>query len=266
MIHLPKTPQRGVTLIEMIVAIVVGGILIAIAGMFVRNQITSYFDVARRAELTDIADGALRRITRDVQASLPNSLRPVATSSTYLELVPIINAGRFSSQDLPDLVSPLVVQGPAIDVTAGQGVVICNTGQILADAYAGNNRRALTAGNALSSLAFAGAPITDYCSSNRFQVIGGTVVYAFEAAPARALWRFSGCTLQGAPLSTLASLTANCTVKSALATSVESVRFNYAANALPSLGVLTVSLVLSAAEALDERVTLLQQVNVLNSP
>ena len=131
------------------------------------------------------------------------------------------------------------MQGPAIDVTAAQQVVICNTGQTLADAYAGNNRRVLTAGSALSSLTFTGAAVTDYCSSSRFQVIGKTVVYAFEAAPARTLWRFSDCTIQSAQLSTIAALTANCTVKSALATSVDSVSFNYVANALPSLGVLT---------------------------
>ena len=108
---------RGVTLIEMIVAIAVSGVLIAMAGMFVRNQITSYFDVARRAELSDIADGALRRIARDVQGALPNSLRPAGTTSAYVEFVPIMNAGRFASQETFDLISPLSVQGPAIDLS-----------------------------------------------------------------------------------------------------------------------------------------------------
>ncbi len=264
--RLRKSPQRGVTLIEMIVAIVVGGVLIAMAGMFVRRQIMSYFDVARRAELSDIADGALRRIARDVQGALPNSLRPGAVNSSFLEFVPLVTAGRFASQDLPDLGSPLAVQGPPVNVAAGQQLVVCNTGQALAEVYAGNNRRPLTAGAALSSLAFGGAAITDYCSSNRFHVVGQSVVYAFEGGGVRTLWRFSRCSLQAVQPSTIAALTANCTLKAALATSVDSVRFNYAANALPSLGILSIGLVLSASDAPEERVTLLQQVNLPNSP
>lgn len=261
-----RKAQHGVTLIEMIVAIVVSGILIAMAGMFVRNQITSYLDVARRAELTDIADGALRRIARDVQGALPNSLRPAVAGSSFIELIPVVMAGRFASQDNPDLVSPLSLQGPAIAVASGAELVICNTGQTLADAYAGNNRRLLTAGSALSSLAFSGAAITDYCSTNRYHVIAKTVVYAFEAAPARTLWRFSDCAMQSTQLTSLAAIAANCPRKSALATRVEAVSFNYVANVLPSLGVLTISLALSAEDAPDERVTLLQQVNIPNSP
>lgn len=257
--------QRGVTLIEMIVVIVVSGILISIAAMFVRNQVTSYFDVARRVELTDIADGALRRIARDVQGALPNSLRPDSASrSSFIEFIPVVDGGRFATQDSSDPVSPLTVQGPPVTVAAGQQVVICNTGQVPADAYAGGNRSALTAGTNLSSLVFAGT-LSDYCSSNRFYVIGTTVVYVFDA-PTRSLLRFSGCPIQAVQLLTIAALTAACAAKSVLASSVDSVDFNYVANALPSLGILTVRLVLSAADALDERVTLLQQVNIPNSP
>lgn len=256
-----KIRQRGVTLIEMIVVIVVSGILLAIVGMFVRNQINSYLDVARRAALSDIGDGVLRRIARDVQGSLPNSLRPAASSSAFIEFVPIINAGRFASQATSDVATPLVVQGPAIDVAAAEQLVICNTGQTSADVYAGLNRRALTAGTALSSLVFSGGAITDYCSSNRYQVVSTTVVYAFDAT-ARTLVRNSGCPIQNVT----PGLTTGCTVKSIIATNVNGVSFNYVANALPSLGVLIISLVLSDADAPAETVSLIHQVNVLNSP
>ena len=255
--------QRGVTLIEMIVVIVVSGILLSITGMFVRNQITAYLDVARRSELVDIADGALRRIARDVQGSVPNSLRPSSTDSLFIELVPIVNAGRFASQNTLSLSSPLTLQGSPISVLAGQSVVICNTGQDLANLYAGSNRRVLTAGNSLTSLAFSGGNITDYCSSNRFQVIGGSVVYAFEKPT---LWRFSGCTLKNAQLSTIADLTANCSVKAIIVNRVAMASFNFSPNVAPSLGILTARLVLAADDAPDEKVTLLHQINVLNSP
>ena len=65
---------------------------------------------------------------------------------------------------------------------------------------------------------------------------------------------------------TIAALSAACSVKAALATKVDSVSFNYVASVLPSLGILTISLALSDTSAPGERVTLLHQVNVQNSP
>jgi len=256
-----QTRQQGVTLIEMIVAIVVSGILLSIASMFTRNQITSYLDVARRAALADIADGVLRRIARDVQGSLPNSVRPEAVGSPFVELVPVVAAGRFASQATADVASPLVVQGPTVDVAAGGKLVVCNTGQVLADVYAGVNRRDLTPGAGLSSLVFAGGALTDYCSSNRFQVVNTTVVYVADPL-ARTLRRFSGCPIQSA----VPGLTTGCAVNSLIATNVDNVSFNFVANALPSLGILTISLTVSDADAPAERVTLIHQVNVMNSP
>ena len=57
---------RGFTLIELITALVLTGILAAAAAVFLRVPIAGYFDLARRAALTDIADLAVRRFSRDV--------------------------------------------------------------------------------------------------------------------------------------------------------------------------------------------------------
>src|SRR6185503_18991127 len=67
--------EGGVTLIEMIMVIMITGILAAVSVVFLRGPVEGYVDVARRAELTDIADTALRRITRDLRTALPNSIR-----------------------------------------------------------------------------------------------------------------------------------------------------------------------------------------------
>lgn len=58
--------------------ITITGIIAAVVAVFMRAPITGYFDTARRAALTDTADLAIRRITRDVQLALPNSLRPTS--------------------------------------------------------------------------------------------------------------------------------------------------------------------------------------------
>ncbi|CAG0930238.1 MAG: hypothetical protein EFKGCFLK_01205 [Rhodocyclaceae bacterium] len=93
---------RGFTLIELIVAMVITGILAAAAAIFLRVPIAGYFDVARRAALTDIADLAVRRFSRDVQTALPNSVR-VAGACTgltpcYLEYLEVRTGGRYREE------------------------------------------------------------------------------------------------------------------------------------------------------------------------
>jgi len=63
-----------VTLIELVVAIVITGIVLAMTVYFA-NPVRQSVDLAGRADLTDAADNALQRIGRDVRLALPNSVR-----------------------------------------------------------------------------------------------------------------------------------------------------------------------------------------------
>src|SRR5690349_19041624 len=77
--------QGGVTLIEMIVVILITGIIGSMVVVFMRRPVDGYLDTARRAELSDIADTALRRISRDLRRALPNSVRVTSVgNATYL--------------------------------------------------------------------------------------------------------------------------------------------------------------------------------------
>jgi len=90
--------SRGVTLIELVVAIVIVGIIGAVVVFFL-NPLRQSTDIALRAELTDIADNALQRIGRDVKLALPNSVR-VATSgsSLFVEFLAVRTAGRYRAE------------------------------------------------------------------------------------------------------------------------------------------------------------------------
>ena len=89
------TSQRGFTLVEMIVVIVITGIIGGIVAMFIRAPVQGYVDSARRADMSDVADTALRRIARDLHTAVPNSVRMNAADPTYVEFLPTRDGGRY---------------------------------------------------------------------------------------------------------------------------------------------------------------------------
>ena len=91
----PTHPERGVTLIELVLTIVIVGIIVAAITYFI-NPLRQGTDLALRAELTDIADNALQRMGRDVKLALPNSVRTTtAGTSRFVEFIAVRTAGRY---------------------------------------------------------------------------------------------------------------------------------------------------------------------------
>lgn len=84
---------RGFTLVELVMVVVVTGIVAASLTVFLKPAVDSYFDTRRRADLTDMADTALRRMAQDIRRAVPNSVR--ASSETCFELVPTKTGGRY---------------------------------------------------------------------------------------------------------------------------------------------------------------------------
>lgn len=94
----PRKPPRGVTLVEMVVAMVAVGIILA-ATLFFAYPLRQAVDTTARAELTDIADNALQRIGREARLALPNSVRVTNSgSSSFLELIPLRTGGRYRAE------------------------------------------------------------------------------------------------------------------------------------------------------------------------
>lgn len=92
--------QRGFTLVEMIVVIVITGIISGMVAIFIKAPVQGYMDSARRAEMTDIADTALRRIRRDIRTAAPNSVRVPNSAGTnaYIEFLPTKTGGRYRAR------------------------------------------------------------------------------------------------------------------------------------------------------------------------
>jgi MSHA biogenesis protein MshO len=93
--------QPGFTLVEMIMVIVITGIIGAMVAVFLKAPIQQYMDVARRAELTDIADTAILRMARDVRTAVPNSLRTAnCGANPCVEYLPTRDGARYrAAQD-----------------------------------------------------------------------------------------------------------------------------------------------------------------------
>lgn len=66
---------RGFTLVELVMVVAIAGIIAAAIAVFFRPAVDSYFDTRRRAELSGMADTALRRVGREVRHAVPNSIR-----------------------------------------------------------------------------------------------------------------------------------------------------------------------------------------------
>lgn len=160
----PGKLAAGFTMVEVVVVIAITGIIAAMLAVFIRQPVQAYIDTSRRAALSELADSALRRLSRDLQAALPNSVRVVTTgSTTYLEFIPILGGARYrqyptagGTGDVLDFATTdgaTHLLGSVPVYAAGSHAVVFNLGPGSAsDAYAGNNRSAVTSSNAVDGL------------------------------------------------------------------------------------------------------------------
>ena len=279
--------SKGFTLVEMIMVIVITGIIGGIVAVFLKAPIQQYTDVARRADMTDIADTALRRIGRDLRLALPNSVRvtgtcnpAVSTSTCFLEFLPTKGGGRYRAGmggdelDFTVADSTFEVLGPMpTGLVAGTDqIVVYNLGISGADAYEGytaatHNRREVSLVGA-SSVSITSSNALPFDSpGHRFHVISAPVTYACDGAGT--LWRYWGYAIRPlhADTDSIPKLDALIAVQGArarLATYVSSCRFSYDAFVVAQRsGLVTINLGITEE---GETVTLYSAVHVSNQP
>lgn len=261
---------RGVTLIELIVVIAITGIVGAAVAVFIRRPVEGYVDAARRAALTDEADTALRRMTRDLRRALPNSVR-VDGSGRFVEYIETTGGGRYRAEvdsggtgNILDFTATdnngFDVLGTPPALPAGSEIVVYNlySAGTTSNAYAGDNRAALTGAGTIPiepKLFPAPSP------AKRFHVVSGPVTYGCSGGQLLRYWGYAYSAAQVAP-----PAGGNSAV---LASNVGDCAFVYSTGAL-SERIATVSIVLQidsipAAGGL-ERVRMFQQAQLNNAP
>ena len=92
--------NKGFTLIELVIVIVISGILAGIITSFITQPVQGFIDLSRRATLVYSAESALRRMQRDIRRALPNSIR-VASGGTAIEMINTVEGARYRSAPPP---------------------------------------------------------------------------------------------------------------------------------------------------------------------
>lgn len=203
---------QGFSLIEMIVAITVLGILSASIAVFLRGPITSYFDAERRANLADAGELAMAKLSQDVSRAVPNSVRvvPVSPTEFYLEFLPTIQGGegRYRalppgnplSFGIPDTgFDALMCATPTGVCPAGGDWVVVNNHLPVESVWTGTSRAQFInlAGNTITHAVHIFAlpiPVTA-APDHRFQIAGQPVSYVCRGGELR---RYSGYAIQAA--------------------------------------------------------------------
>lgn len=280
-------------MVELIIVIVLVAILASGSSFFIGRLIEGYTATQRRGELTDIADGALRRMGRDIKTALPMSVR-VATSgtTTYIEFLATKAGGRykynaacFASSGCSSLTTignvndgswtfvPGVDRlslwsqdfGTALNCAAGDISAWCagtagvtNWAPVITGFGASGSEQSIS----FSSTVFSGE--SDQASSS-FRVIDGPVTYVCNPA-AGTLSRYWGYSLpQPAQWTTTPPSGSSSAI---IANRVTGCQVAYDANAsaqqgLLGRGVISIRLTLSL---LTESVSLVHQIHVNNAP
>jgi len=269
--------KRGFTLVELVVTIVIIGILSSLGGMFITRPIESYIDLERRTELVDQAESALRRMQRDIRASLPNSVR-IFDGGTGIEFLHVVDGGRYrrsvdgndGSGDILDFTladsgfDVLGILSHFVEIYDGDMVVVYNLSNIGDyNAYKKDNvnyiKIDVTATSSTEQLVkFKTAPIRFPLSSSyqRFFIVDEAVSYKVVGTELR---RYSGYNIDNTPGPDSGGsddLVAKYLV-------VTDSLFTYNSSTAIRSGLVTIQL---ALENDGERITLLHQVHVDNAP
>lgn len=282
------------TLVELVVVMTLLGILSAVAAVALRDPVRAYRDANRRAELTDMADTALRRMARDIHLALPNSVR---VSGNYLELLPTLAGGRYRAApsnagvgDMLDFAAPPDTQfdtlGPMSGVQAGQIIVVFNLYADPAITFSNAYTRALHCGTSSSPdcnsavvdgtpagaptgatrISFDARQFPHASPGNRFHIVQDPVSYECAPGPLDTQGNATGTLtrISGYPIALQQPTSTGFGTRALLAQNVAACTFTYDPLVLTqSLGLVSISLTLTRG---GETVTLYHEVHVTNIP
>ena len=280
--------QRGVTLVELVVTIAVSAAVVGFMAMFIVGPMNAYSAQARRAELVDDADSALRFMARDLRSALPGSVRvTVSGSVTALELLSTVDGARYRDA------GPLTNPAQELDFTAADGafattvpftqlslpwssssnyLAIYNVGVPGADAYSMSN--VITPAGTTISISAGATPNENLVTlspafkfaygspGKRVYLVGGPVTYLCDTSSGT-LMRYAGYAISATQSVGAGSLLAAGASASKISADVGACQFTFTNGTAQRNALVTATLQLARA---GESVQLLHEVQLANAP
>ena len=282
--HPPSLNVKGFTLIEMVVAIVLLGIVGSIASVFIGNSMEAYSGLTRRDGLQSTARMAVERISRELRMALPNSVCThngvsCDNSGTTLYLLRTKDAGEY--QDRGGLYYPGqsrdrlpiagntsnqfdVLSSNTLNASANDWVVVYNTDN--ADIYSTTTRR-----KQISSITT--KDVDNVAPANDISVINLTAVTSFPThSPGRrfmiiennaTLFYLTGTDLYRARSTFGAPTTPVAGSENLLLENVSSLNFTYLPGSLHRSGLLRINITVTQS---GESIQLVHEAQVYNAP
>lgn len=287
--------EKGFSLIELIIVIVISGIISGIVTRFITQPVQGFIDLSRRATLVYSAESAIRRMQRDIRRALPNSIR-VSGGGTAIEMIQTVEGARYRANPAPPPADPsdrlefetadthFDVLGNLSSIGAtGLRVAVYNTGDVDASGVPARGKNAYAQANAITGknvVTPAGTAITisdsgnneDHINiaggflftskspANRVYLVNSGVSYICSSGQLRRYsnYDFTNATQPNPPSSL--------DIENALmADNIANCSFTYDAGSASRSGLMTLDLTVSDA-ATGESVRLLHQVHVDNAP
>lgn len=189
--------SSGFSLIEMVIAITVMGVLAAASGGFLRGPIASYFAAERRTDLAESGTLALAKLKQDVGRAVPNSVRVInAGGRFWLELLPTRSEGRYRAGGAGDVLNfgtadtGFDVLGPPTQAQVGDWIVV-NNHLPGSNVWVGGSRAAYSgAPGFVATVVHASHTFPADAPDRRFQIATNPVTYTCDPV-AGTLRRFS---------------------------------------------------------------------------
>lgn len=180
-------PVGGFSLIEMVIAITVMGILAAASAGFLRGPIASYFEAERRTDLAEAGTLALAKVKQEIGRAVPNSVRIInAGGRFWLELLPARSEGRYRAAGPGDVLTFGVpdagfdVLGPPVQAQVGDWLVV-NNHLPAANVWSGVSRAAYSGGGGfIATVVHASHTFLADAPDRRFQIATDPVTYACD--------------------------------------------------------------------------------------
>jgi MSHA biogenesis protein MshO len=276
------------TLIELVIVIVLSAIVVSFMAMFIVQPVDAFMMQKQRAQLSDAADGALRMLSRDLRAALPNSVRTASSGTVVaIEMLATVDGARYQDN------GPLANSALWLDFSQADGgfsttvpfsevtlpyssttsyLAIYNIGITGANAYALAN--VITpAGTTItiSAGATANAQLVTFSPSFQFSfgspekrvyLVSGPVSYLCDTSVGL-LTRYSGYSILATQPTSAATLTGAGATAGVVASNVAGCQFTYTAGTSQRVAMASLLLQLSNGA---QQVQLLEQAHLVNAP